>query len=279
MNFSDYDITPAYLVQKLNLSLNSDTFKAAFESFGFVVQQQDTAANDDFQYYLINDDEEKLVFVSGETDEARCFYYSVLLGLMNLTDSRDADESQMIQAYIFASKIRQEIENNSKSKISESKLRNVLLSIFAVMLTVSVAGLIFLYRNVNRNNMNPLENSLPATVADMSSIIDDAAVVDNEDINSVVPEIAVAAVSISSPSEDSASSDLDVSNESVQSSSNKMITKEDVPSSTVTYYATASGKKYHISGCQYVKDLSKCVLVSDDDIVLGKYEPCKKCIK
>lgn len=44
------------------------------------------------------------------------------------------------------------------------------------------------------------------------------------------------------------------------------------------YYATKSGKKYHVKDCGYIsgKDIKQ---VYDEDIASGKYTPCTKCIK
>lgn len=45
------------------------------------------------------------------------------------------------------------------------------------------------------------------------------------------------------------------------------------------FYVTKSGKKYHISSCTYIKDISACSKVSKEDILQKGYEPCKRCIK
>lgn len=44
------------------------------------------------------------------------------------------------------------------------------------------------------------------------------------------------------------------------------------------YYATSSGKKYHVAGCSYLNGKTP-VSVSAEDIASGKYTPCSKCIK
>ena len=55
--------------------------------------------------------------------------------------------------------------------------------------------------------------------------------------------------------------------------------KYNVPSATNAYYVTKSGKKYHVEGCSYVKDLSACRALSAEEISQSSYEPCKRCIK
>lgn len=44
------------------------------------------------------------------------------------------------------------------------------------------------------------------------------------------------------------------------------------------YLVTKSGKKYHVEGCRFVSDPSKCVRISSKSEKFSNYEPCKVCI-
>ena len=50
-----------------------------------------------------------------------------------------------------------------------------------------------------------------------------------------------------------------------------------IVSHTSSYYVTKSGTKYHLEGCSYIKDLSQCTPLNENE--LGEYQPCKRCIK
>ncbi|MBP5245584.1 MAG: hypothetical protein J6036_03920 [Clostridia bacterium] len=43
------------------------------------------------------------------------------------------------------------------------------------------------------------------------------------------------------------------------------------------FYATKSGKKYHVEGCSYIEG-KDTVIVTESDIKSGKYTPCSRCI-
>ena len=52
----------------------------------------------------------------------------------------------------------------------------------------------------------------------------------------------------------------------------------DTPEKAQTvYYATKSGKKYHVEGCSYIEG-KETVIVTEKDITSGKYTPCSRCI-
>ena len=46
----------------------------------------------------------------------------------------------------------------------------------------------------------------------------------------------------------------------------------------VVYYATASGKKYHVEGCTYIKDLDKCTAYTAEELSDTSLEPCRRCL-
>ncbi len=303
MNYKLYEKSPSAALELLGItSYTSDAFKESLEAIGYTVQQQDSLCDDEFCYYLVNDGEEKLVFVSGETEDARCFYYSILLGLMYLSDSRDADESQMINAYMFAAEIKKLLQVKEASKTSIVKLRSIYMRIFAVFVTLSTVTLLFLLKTVNKVNINPLDSLTAVISSELVDLTVSDAFAESEANSFVMPDMPTEPSEPTEPTElTELSEPTELSEKQTVYSSvskavsnivdNEAISFQSAPAQSESldkftvgfiggeYYATSSGKKYHISSCQYIKDLSKCIKLSNSDISSGKYEPCKKCIK
>ena len=51
------------------------------------------------------------------------------------------------------------------------------------------------------------------------------------------------------------------------------------PQSTVTYYMTSNGTKYHKAGCSYIANKENLKEISSDSAELSKYSPCSRCFK
>ncbi len=51
------------------------------------------------------------------------------------------------------------------------------------------------------------------------------------------------------------------------------------PQSSVTYYMTSNGKKYHKAGCSYIANKENLKEISSDSAELSKYSPCSRCFK
>lgn len=288
-----------YLLEKLGIDAYSDSaFKAAFKGLGFEVTQLDCVCeNEEYSYYLVNDEYEKRVFVSGDTPKVRCFYYCILLALLDVSDSRDVTEAQMVEAYMYASEIKQCLEEGQKSKASVTKLKNTFMSSFAILVCMSVVALIFLFKSVNSGAVNRLELIEPIETLELTNDIS-ASAIENTPVISADSLLS----SLTNETNDNAAVDVfEILDEPIaaQNADISIVSASDVTSSLVSepkdtpikpssasqdvnksiYYATASGEKYHISSCSYIKDLSKCSVVSVDDVLSGKYTPCKRCIK
>ncbi len=57
------------------------------------------------------------------------------------------------------------------------------------------------------------------------------------------------------------------------------VTPQQPPQSTVTYYMTSNGTKYHKAGCSYIANKENLKEISSDSAELSKYSPCSRCFK
>ena len=80
---------------------------------------------------------------------------------------------------------------------------------------------------------------------------------------------------------------IDESSDNINSESNSLIPSQSsqiedtqiIENETTIVYVTHTGKKYHLSGCQYIKDKNNLIEISIDEAEAAWYEPCKVCFE
>lgn len=99
----------------------------------------------------------------------------------------------------------------------------------------------------------------------------------NDNISSVSNNISFPDYSTPSTNENDLSSRSDeYSSQNSESVSDESEVGFVIPENERVFYATKSGKKYHISGCSYISG-KETIELSSDDIESKNYSPCSRC--
>lgn len=201
----------------------------------------------------------KAVFIdTNQIDEIKCFELSSLVPLIESSDSRSCDKKSIFEGYMFASKLRELLETPETQTKRFALIQKIGLAIICTVIALfsAIIGIIYFKGDNNEKYVSSFkmvsqhENSLGNNETPVFNIISSEDVDDNKENN--------------------ATDDVDVSDSLLQPQNEQ---------DEIVYYATKSGTKYHIKGCQYLKDLSSCTVFTKEELMASSLTPCKKCIK
>lgn len=72
---------------------------------------------------------------------------------------------------------------------------------------------------------------------------------------------------------------IDENSDNANSELNSVDTSQSLQNETTIVYITHTGKKYHLSGCRYIKDKNNLIEISIEEAEAAGYEPCKVCFE
>lgn len=72
---------------------------------------------------------------------------------------------------------------------------------------------------------------------------------------------------------------IDENSDNANSELNSVDTSQSLQNETTIVYVTHTGKKYHLSGCWYIKDKNNLIEISIEEAEAAGYEPCKVCFE
>ena len=289
------------VIKKYNINnYNYAELHKTFESMGFAIidlyseiaekyfEILDISSNECNTAFLCNDNGVKAVFIDFyENYDVKCFQLACLLYLAEEKDSRLADNNKKCKACTFAVHLKDYLQSPEKKRKPFTIIQKIgVLIIFGITaVTCAILGLKLTAYDSEKSVPTEYKSSFTMFSADVDISAVEASKIDSY-AHSVDDIVSAADNSVALDDKDDDNSDVDAENiddKYVQYVSAEPVINDSEAQNYIesekVYYVTKSGKKYHVSGCQYIKDLSACTKITQDSILTSSYTPCKRCIK
>ncbi len=263
------------------IDLYGEIAEKYFEILGISSDESNTA-------FLCNYKGVKVVFIdSYENYDVKCFQLACLLYLAEEKDSRLAENNKKYKACEFAVHLKDLLQTPEEKRKPFAIIQKI--GIIIIICVTAVAGGIlgtkFTAFDSEKSASSEYQSSFTMFSADVDISTVEASKIDSF-AHSVDDIVSVDNESVISNEKDDDNLDVDTSNTDNNHEqyviAEPVISDSDAQSYTeseIVYYVTKSGKKYHVAGCQYIKELSACTQITADSVLKSSYSPCTRCIK